>query len=100
MNIKTTPSKIPNVMIPSMIHKTTKCPEQQASPSSFCKLFREKKREKKINQEYDNFFFREIENFLWTSPIFLRHGMWLLPMEIFGRIIIGKSRTAFGVAHR
>lgn len=36
MNIKTTPSRIPKVMIPNMIHNTTKCPEQHANPSSFC----------------------------------------------------------------
>lgn len=36
VNIKTTPSRIPNVIIPKIIHKTTKWPEQHANPSSLC----------------------------------------------------------------
>ena len=35
VNFNTMPNKIPKVIIPSMIHITTKCPEQQAKLASF-----------------------------------------------------------------
>ena len=35
VNFKTMPSNIPNVIIPSIIHITTKCPEQHAKLASF-----------------------------------------------------------------